>query len=154
MAPPALINDGDTVQSSPQAPAAKTSGVLHRSLHKDPHTVVAAQGLYLTLSSGRKVLDATGGAAVSCLGHGNARVKAAMVKQIDAVSYCHSLIFSTAAAEELADELCKGTGGEMTRVFIINSGEASFSRQNCPDFAYCRKFQYFDSLASRKVSCP
>ena len=41
------------------------SAVLHRSLHEEPLSVVRASGLYLTLSDGRKIIDSTGGAAVS-----------------------------------------------------------------------------------------
>lgn len=100
-----------------------TSAVLHRSLHHDPHRVVAAQGNYLTLSNGQQILDATGGAAVSCLGHGNARVKAAVMRQMDEVAYCHSLFFATSAAEELAKTLVDSTEGQMTRLFVVSSGE-------------------------------
>ena len=47
--------------------------VLHRSLHHKPLHVLSAKGNYLYLDNGQKILDATGGAAVSCLGHGNER---------------------------------------------------------------------------------
>ena len=40
------------------------SVVLHRNLHEEPPTVIHAAGLHLTLSDGRKIIDATGGAAV------------------------------------------------------------------------------------------
>lgn len=49
------------------------SAVLHRSLHHDPLRVLSAKGNYLHLSNGQKILDATGGAAVACLGHGDER---------------------------------------------------------------------------------
>jgi adenosylmethionine-8-amino-7-oxononanoate aminotransferase len=126
MSPPALLNDDNVVQTPVGTTNTKKdttqSYTLHRSLHKKPHTVVSAEGLYLTLSNGQKILDASGGAAVSCLGHGNARVKAAITKQMEVVSYCHTLFYSTSAAEELAEELCAGTGGEMTKAFIVSSG--------------------------------
>lgn len=51
----------------------ETSFVLHRSLHAKPAYVVGAQGNYLHLSNGQRILDASGGAAVACLGHGDAR---------------------------------------------------------------------------------
>lgn len=54
-------------------PKQETSFVLHRSLHVDPAYVVAAQGNYLHLSNGQSILDASGGAAVACLGHGEVR---------------------------------------------------------------------------------
>jgi hypothetical protein len=56
-----------------QEPPRLTSAVLHRSLRHSPLQVTSASGQYLLLSNGQKVLDATGGAAVACLGHGNER---------------------------------------------------------------------------------
>jgi adenosylmethionine-8-amino-7-oxononanoate aminotransferase len=127
MSPHAILNDGNTVTDSSNVAITKDeeSHVLHRSLHHKPYTIVAAEGLYLTLSNGQRILDATGGPAVSCLGHNNARVKAAIAKQMDEVSYCHSLVYSTRVAEELADELIRGTEGKMARSFIISSGKAA-----------------------------
>ena len=51
----------------------RASAVLHRSLHCEPLRVVSAKGQYLELSNGQRIFDATGGAAVACLGHGNER---------------------------------------------------------------------------------
>lgn len=80
-----LMNDGnvvgdDRLQSKDKREAdvriarpGDTSTVLHRSLHQDPLHVVSAKGHYLHLSNGQKIFDATGGAAVACLGHGNER---------------------------------------------------------------------------------
>lgn len=80
-----LINDGNVVvdaePTSEKNGAVKTNGhakqsesaVMHRSLKNDPLQVVSAQGHYLHLSNGEKIYDATGGAAVSCIGHGNER---------------------------------------------------------------------------------
>jgi adenosylmethionine-8-amino-7-oxononanoate aminotransferase len=138
MAPPALFNDGNFVEATTTAknsnPKVKPSAVLHRSLHTSPHMIVAAEGLYVTLSNGQKILDATGGPAVSCIGHGHPRVKAAIVRQMEIASYCHSLLYSTGVAEELAEELCRGTGGEMTKVFIVSSGEFYSSYSSYPVF--------------------
>ncbi|KAL1302724.1 hypothetical protein AAFC00_003078 [Neodothiora populina] len=109
--------------STSTQPATTTSSILHRSLHTDPHSVITAKDNYLTLSNGQRILDATGGAAVTCLGHGNTRVRDAVMKQMDeGVAYCHSLFFATAAAEELASELIEETGGVMERVFVVSSG--------------------------------
>ena len=100
--------------------------LLHRHLHVEPIPVVGARGNYLHLSTGQKLLDATGGAAVSCLGHGNERVKEAIINQMDTVSYVHSMTFATESAEELAKELIDSTNGEMTKVWIVSSGEYVF----------------------------
>lgn len=51
----------------------RESSVLHRSLHHQPLHAISAQGYYLYLNNGQKVFDATGGAAVACLGSSNER---------------------------------------------------------------------------------
>ncbi|KAF2143408.1 uncharacterized protein K452DRAFT_347250 [Aplosporella prunicola CBS 121167] len=123
-----IVNDGNVVVEPAVAPStsapssSQTSHILHRSLRRSPHRVVAASGNYLTLSNGQKILDATGGAAVACLGHGNQCVKDAIARQMDEVSYCHSLFFSTGAAERLGDELVGSTRGRMSKAFIVSSG--------------------------------
>jgi adenosylmethionine-8-amino-7-oxononanoate aminotransferase len=99
------------------------SAVFHRSLHADPISVIGANGNYLHLDDGRKLLDATGGAAVSCLGHANKRVKEAIISQLDVVSYVHSATFGTEAAEKVARELIETTNGEMSKAYIVSSGK-------------------------------
>jgi adenosylmethionine-8-amino-7-oxononanoate aminotransferase len=102
--------------------AATGSSVLHRTLHELPKTVVNASGLALTLNDGQEIIDASGGAAVTCLGHGNEAVKQAMVDQLNRVSYCHSLFYGTSAGEELAESLIASTGYQMAKAFIVSSG--------------------------------
>ena len=80
-----LINDGNVVgdiaifekninsADNSQTKQEHESAVLHRSLHQVPLRVLSAKGNYLHLSNGQKIFDATGGAAVSCLGHGDER---------------------------------------------------------------------------------
>lgn len=123
MAPHTIVNDGNVVtESSENGERFSASGILHRSLRNDPLKVVSARGNYLYLSNGQRILDATGGAAVSCLGHGNAKVVEAIARQQSEVSYCHSLFFSTSAGEDLGRILIDGTGGKMAKAFIVSSG--------------------------------
>ncbi|KAF7194053.1 Aminotransferase [Pseudocercospora fuligena] len=125
---PSILNDGNVVDQEIDTTTNGTdvkpskSAVLHRSLHHDPHQVVGAQGHYLFLSNGQEIFDATGGAAVACLGHGDVRVQDALIKQMQEVSYCHSLFYATRPAEELAKLLVDSTDGEMARAFFISSG--------------------------------
>lgn len=102
------------------------SAVLHRSLRFIPQKIVGGKGSYVELENGQKFLDSTGGAAVACIGHGNEEVKAAVMKQMDEVSYCHSVFFGTSVFEELASLLVESTGGEMTKVFIVSSGISAY----------------------------
>ncbi|KUL90252.1 hypothetical protein ZTR_01999 [Talaromyces verruculosus] len=98
------------------------SAVLHRQLHQAPTLALSGEGSYITLEDGRRILDATGGAAVSCLGHSNAKVRQAMIDQINQLSYCHTAYFSTKPFEELASLLIESTGEKMSRVYIVSSG--------------------------------
>lgn len=96
--------------------------VMHRSMREQPERVVGSDGLYLHLEDGKKFLDATGGAAVACLGHRNPIVKQAIVDQLDKVAYAATIFYSTHVAEELCSLLVKGTNGVMSRAYICNSG--------------------------------
>jgi adenosylmethionine-8-amino-7-oxononanoate aminotransferase len=73
--------------------------VFHRHLHQLPPVAVAGQGMYLVDSTGKRYLDACGGAAVSCLGHGHPEVLAAMHAQMDKLAYAHTSFFTTDVAE-------------------------------------------------------
>lgn len=123
MSPQAVLNDGNVVQeakSDGHCPG--TSAMLHRNLRETPHKVISAHGHYLTLDNGQRILDATGGAAVACIGHGDERVKKALIVQMNEVSYCHSLFFGTTSGEGLAKELIDSTHGHMSKAFIVSSG--------------------------------
>ena len=97
---------------------------LYKHAHSnDPYLdVESGSGLYLTLSDGRKILDATGGAAVSAIGHGNVRVKMAIARQLEKVEYCYPGFFKTSCAQQLADYLVSSTNGKMVRACFLGSG--------------------------------
>ncbi len=96
--------------------------VLHRSLRHDLPTAVATDGVCLIDSQGRRYIDASGGAAVSCLGHGHPHVLAAMHAQIDKLAYAHTSFFTTAVAEELADKLIDGAPPGTSHVYFVSGG--------------------------------
>ena len=98
------------------------SAVLYRDLHNDPREAAEASGLYFTLSDGRRIIDASGGAAVCCIGHGDERVKQVVSSQLVKLDYCHSLFFTCGPSEDLSRVLIDSTQGKMARVFIVNSG--------------------------------
>ena len=80
--------------------------ILHRQIHR--HVVrsrSAGKGIELFDADGKAYIDASGGAAVSCLGHGHPDVLAAMHAQLDKLAYAHTSFFTTEVAEELADRL-------------------------------------------------
>ena len=96
--------------------------ILHRRLHAELPVAVAGRGITLTDSAGKTYLDASGGAAVSCLGHVHPDVLAAMHAQIDRLAYAHTSFFTTAVAEELADHLVAHAPPGISHAYIVSGG--------------------------------
>ncbi len=95
--------------------------VFHRSPGHALPMAVSGVGPYIIDSTGRKYLDASGGAAVSCLGHDNAAVIDAIKAQLDRIPFAHTSFFSSEPAEELADFLVE-RGPGMDRVYFVSGG--------------------------------
>ena len=87
-----------------------------------PSTIKAASGIWLTLQSGQKILDATSGAAVSAIGHGNKDVTKAIVNQLDHIAYCHPGFYQTDIAQDLSTFLVNSTNGKMQKALLTGSG--------------------------------
>ncbi|KAF1964666.1 class III aminotransferas-like protein [Bimuria novae-zelandiae CBS 107.79] len=98
------------------------TSVLHASLTLPPPTITHASGHYLHPSPGPPILDASGGAAVSCIGHSHPRIHTAISAQLDSCEYAFAPHFSTPAYERLASFLCSSTNGAMKKVFVTGSG--------------------------------
>src|SRR5260370_17088189 len=79
--------------------------VLHRSIaHRYP-TAVSGKGIFIRDETGKDYIDASGGAAVSCLGHSHPDVIAAMRAQLAKLEYAHTSFFTSQPAQELAAPL-------------------------------------------------
>ncbi len=98
------------------------SRIIHRSLRATPPVAVSSQGITITDRDGKVYIDASGGAAVSCLGHAHPDVIAAMHEQIDRMAYAHTGFFTTAVAEELADLLVEGAPEGIGHVYMVSGG--------------------------------
>lgn len=98
------------------------SHIIHRSLRHTPPVAARAEGMYLIDADGRAYLDASGGAAVSSLGHGQRDVIAAMHRQIDRCAYAHTAFFTTDVAEELASTLVAGAPAGIGSVYLVSGG--------------------------------
>jgi adenosylmethionine-8-amino-7-oxononanoate aminotransferase len=98
------------------------SQILHRSIAGGYPTAVSGEGVLLIDSDGKRYLDGSGGAAVSCLGHGHPDIRAAMHAQIDKLAYAHTSFFTSQPAEELAEHLIARAPKGLSHVFICSSG--------------------------------
>lgn len=102
--------------------ATRTSRVLHRSLRETPPKAIGGEGIYLFAEGGRRVIDASGGAAVSCLGHQHPRVIAAIAKQASTLAYAHTAFFSSEPAEALAETLVGHEPGGLAYAYFVSGG--------------------------------
>ncbi len=96
--------------------------VFHRSPKAALPSAARGDGAYIFDADGKRYLDASGGAAVSCLGHSDREVIAAIKAQLDRLAYAHTAFFTTEVAEELADVLVADAPAGIDRVFLVSGG--------------------------------
>ena len=98
------------------------SHVFPRHTRLNPPVAVGGEGCYLIDAAGKRYLDASGGAAVSCLGHNDAEVIAAVKAQLDQIAFAHTGFFTSEPAEQLADLLIANAPGDLDRVYYVSGG--------------------------------
>lgn len=98
------------------------SHVFHRNPKQTYPTVVRGEGAWLFDAQGRRYLDGSSGAAVSCLGHGDPEVTAAIKAQLDRIAFAHTSFFTNEPMEALADELVAHAPAGISRAYFVSSG--------------------------------
>lgn len=96
--------------------------VFPRKCNLDMPVAVAGDGCFLIDSSGKRYLDSSGGAAVSCLGHSDALVREAIEKQVKELAFAHTSFFTNLPAEELSEKLASLAPEGLNRVYLVSSG--------------------------------
>ena len=96
--------------------------ILHRQIGASLPTAVGGKGIYLFDRDGRSYVDASGGAAVSCLGHGHPDVTAAIHAQADRLAYAHTSFFTNEPAEALAERLMAGAPQGISHAYFVSGG--------------------------------
>ena len=98
------------------------SHVFHRNPKNEYPVAVRGDGAYLVDSEGKRYLDASGGAAVSCLGHTDRAVVEAIKAQLDRLPFAHTSFFTNEPMEALADELIRRAPKAFDRVYFVSGG--------------------------------
>jgi adenosylmethionine-8-amino-7-oxononanoate aminotransferase len=96
--------------------------ILHRAANAVMPVAAGGKGIELFDRNGKTYIDASGGAAVSCLGHGHPDVLAALHKQLDMLAYAHTGFFTTDVAEQLADRLIEDAPDGLDHVYLVSGG--------------------------------
>lgn len=98
------------------------SHVFPRHTKADLPTAVAGDGCYLIDENGKRYLDGSGGAAVSCLGHSDEAVIRAVQDQVGKLAFAHTGFMTSEPAEALADLLISQAPGDLDRVYFVSGG--------------------------------
>lgn len=96
--------------------------VFQRMIHDRLPRAVKGDGVYLIDSKGKRYLDGSGGAAVSCLGHSDPDIIKAIKDQSESLAFAHTGFFTSQAAEDLADHLFAKAPDGIEMVYFMSGG--------------------------------
>lgn len=111
-----------SLQIAPSSIGEGMTHILHRQIHASLPVAAGGKGIELFDRDGRAYIDASGGAAVSCLGHGHPEVTAALHAQADKLAYAHTSFFTNEPAETLADKLVAGAPQGVSHAYFVSGG--------------------------------
>ena len=98
------------------------TNIFHRNPHNQPPIALDGKGMHLIDTNGKKYIDASGGAAVSCLGHGDPEIIQAIKEQAEELAFAHTGFFSSVPAEELANFLIGQAPPNFGKVYFVSGG--------------------------------
>ena len=101
---------------------ANRTRILHREPHRQLPVALGGDGPFIVDGRGKRYLDASGGAGVSCLGHNDRRVIAAIKSQLDRLPYAHTSFFTSEPAELLAEHLVGQAPVGLSQVYFTSGG--------------------------------
>ncbi|EIN09600.1 PLP-dependent transferase [Punctularia strigosozonata HHB-11173 SS5] len=126
MTPALTVPESESVVASagvkpPTQAEAKPTYILHRTPWRPP-VATSADGIYIHLEDGRRVIDGCGGAAVACIGNSHPAVQQAIKEQVDKMSYVYNMQLSNPPAEELAKILVESGNGAFALCGFVSGG--------------------------------
>ncbi len=98
------------------------SSLFTRRLDQPLPLAVEGDGVWITDESGKRYLDASGGAVVVNIGHGRKEIARAVGGQLERLYYAHPTMFTCLPAEELAQALAVHTPDDLNRFYFMTSG--------------------------------
>jgi len=100
----------------------RTTRILHRQPKETLPVAAIGDGPYIIDQDGKRYIDASGGAAVSCLGHSNTKVRQAIKDQVDKIAFAHTSFFTSDPAEDLADFLVEQAPEGLDYAYFVSGG--------------------------------
>lgn len=114
------------------------SSVFYRNANKVYPRAVKSLGMYIYDETGKKYLDMSGGAAVSCLGHQHPIVVKALCDQIQTMSFAHTAFFSNDPQEKLADKLASKFCESGAKIYFTSGGSEANETAIKLAWQYCK----------------
>ncbi len=96
--------------------------VFYRDMREKPPVAARGEGIHIVDDAGNRYIDASGGAAVSTLGHSDPNVRRAILDQVGSLACAHTAFFTTRAQEDLADLLVEASPSGLDRVYFVSGG--------------------------------
>ena len=97
----------------------------NRHFKANPRLVESADGMYYTLTDGRKLLDGIAGLWCCNAGHNRPRIVEAIKKQVEKLDYSPAFQMGHLQQFELAERLAGIMPGDLNKIFFTNSGSES-----------------------------
>ena len=122
--------------------------VFYRDIRVRPPVAVRGEGIHIIDDAGNRYIDASGGAAVSVMGHSDSSVRQAILDQVESLAYVHTAFFTTRAQEDLADLLSEVSPSGLERVYFVSGGSEAMdtalklARQYCVDIGEPRRTRF------------
>ncbi len=101
------------------------SSVFYRDPRASYPLATRAEGMFIFDADSKSYLDMSGGAAVSCLGHGHPGVVQAIQEQVATLAFAHTAFFTNEPQETLAAMLAARFGGDNAKVWFTSGGSES-----------------------------
>ena len=98
------------------------TSVFYRGVTATYPKAAHSEGMYIFDDQGKKYLDMSGGAAVSCVGHQHPHVTDALCRQIKTMSFAHTAFFTNAPQEQLAAALAAKFGEADAKIYFTSGG--------------------------------
>ena len=94
--------------------AADASGALPK--------VAWGKGLHVYDTTGKRYIDASGGPAVYCLGHGNEEVNTAIRQQLERIAHAYRYTFTSDPLEQLRELVAAACGPDLQHMVFVSGG--------------------------------
>ncbi len=98
------------------------SFVFPRRFDKQLPMAVKSRGVWIEDDTGKRYLDAGGGALVVNVGHGREEIVRAVSEQMNDFYYVHGSLFAARVLEDLSEDLARHTPEGLDRFYFMSSG--------------------------------